>query len=259
MAHAEQDVFFKTLKASIPGFFVNRSVLEVGSCDVNGSIRHYFEDCEYWGIDLVAGPGVDEVVSSGHEYSPRHRTSFDVTVSTECFEHNPYYVATLQNMIELTAPGGIVVFTCASRGRPEHGTLRTTPHASPGTIARGWSYYRNLTEKDFARRMTLKDFFSSYRFFYNPRSCDLYFVAMKLGEQRAEPSCSIARLEQAYRSIEASILESNRRGSLGRLHRLDLLLSRVLVSDFLFQTVWGATSRRVLEQLRRRIGNAPSQ
>ena len=62
-------------------------VLEIGSADINGSIRSFFPGSDYTGVDLSAGPGVD-VVASGHELALPDR-DVDLAISCECFEHNP--------------------------------------------------------------------------------------------------------------------------------------------------------------------------
>jgi hypothetical protein len=72
--------------------------------------------------------------------------------------------------------GNLVVFTCATEGRPEHGTTRTTPADSPFTLE--WDYYRNLTEQDF-RVLDLDRIFREYGFSVNENSKDLYFWGFK--------------------------------------------------------------------------------
>src|SRR5215207_8155172 len=116
MAHPQQLRFFSIVKDLFvrphqPGL----KVLEVGSYDISGSVRQHFAGCDYTGVDLIPGPGVD-VVGSGHEIA-FDDGSFDLTVSSECFEHNPYWLETFVNMHRMTRPGGLVVFSCASRGR----------------------------------------------------------------------------------------------------------------------------------------------
>lgn len=115
--------FFKAVAAANQALIQNGRVLEVGSYDVNGSIRSMFPESEFVGVDIVAGPGVD-MVSYGHEldFPDGH---FDITVSGECFEHDPHWRMTFLNMARMTRPGGLVAFTCASLGRPEHGTTRS--------------------------------------------------------------------------------------------------------------------------------------
>lgn len=169
MAHPEQRDFFKRLQADYPGMFVDVSVLEIGSLNINGTIRDFFDAREYVGVDVAPGAGVD-VVAEGQDLTYPDG-SFDVAVSAECFEHNPYWLETFENMVRMSRRW--VVFTCASTGRPEHGTARTTPQDSPFTLA--WDYYRNLSEDDF-RSVFDFDVFEFHRFEYNPVSCDLYFV-----------------------------------------------------------------------------------
>ena len=147
MAHDYQHEFVEYVKNNNEDFFSDKKVLEVGSLNINGSVRDLFNDCDYIGIDVGEGIGVD-VVCSGHEYDASDDT-FDVTLSTECFEHNPYWAETFANMVRLTKSGGLVFFTCATTGRPEHGTTRTSPRCSPLTIKKGWDYYLNLEENDF--------------------------------------------------------------------------------------------------------------
>lgn len=172
--HWEQSQFVKAVKAAFPDHFENVRVLEVGAYDVNGSVRPFFAATHYVGLDLIEGPGVD-VVCSGHEFRSPER--FDTVISTECFEHNPFYLETFRNMIRHARDGGMVLFTCASEGRPEHGTPRAEPASSPGTVSTGSDYYRNLTAADFAAADPEKAF-SDYRFLGNVVAHDLYFVGL---------------------------------------------------------------------------------
>lgn len=176
MAHPEQQAFVQRVKEQFPWAFDNASVLEVGSLDINGSVRQFFDAKRYVGVDIGEGPGVD-VVCKGHEYKDRKR--FDCVISCECFEHNPHWVETFRNMVRLTRTGGLVVFSCATTGRSEHGTSRTCAWASPLTVAQGWDYYRNLTEQDFRNEFDIDVMFSSYAFEVNPASSDLYFWGIK--------------------------------------------------------------------------------
>ena len=81
-------------------------------------------------------------------------------------------------------PGGLFFFTCASTGRAEHGTRRTSPQDSYGTIGNveGWTdYYKNLTFQDLDNVVDVKNIFSSYSAWYCPESKDLYFYGFKNG------------------------------------------------------------------------------
>jgi SAM-dependent methyltransferase len=176
MAHKEQAEYIASVKTRFPQFFHRGRVLEVGSLNINGTVRDFFDAEEYIGIDIGEGPGVD-VVSGGHKYKSKKK--FDCVISCECFEHNPYWEATFANMVSLTKNGGLVIFTCATTGRPEHGTSRTTPQDSPLTIAEGWSYYRNLTQENFEGMFNFDFMFKEKCFSLNSSSCDLYFWGIK--------------------------------------------------------------------------------
>jgi hypothetical protein len=81
-------------------------------------------------------------------------------------------------------PDGLFCFTCASTGRPEHGTKRTSPQDSYGTIGNLLDmvdYYKNLTEIDLNDVLSLNDLFSVWDTYYNSETKDLYFVGIKKG------------------------------------------------------------------------------
>ena len=176
MSHKEQLDFVGQVKNIYPNYFLNKCVVEIGSLNINGSVRPFFVNCVYVGVDVAAGPGVD-VVSIGSEY--KLANSFDVVISCECFEHDPYWKDTFSNMIDLCKPGGLIVFSCASTGRKIHGTPSQDPQASPLTVNLGWDYYKNLTREDFENKFELHNIFSSFTFSENRDSCDLYFYGIK--------------------------------------------------------------------------------
>lgn len=174
VAHKEQAEFIAKVVKQYPKFFSNTRVLEIGSLNINGTVRDFFHRCDYIGLDVGPGPGVDLVVS-GEKYTSD--IPFDVTISAECFEHNPYWAETFINMVKLTRIGGIVLFTCATHGRREHGTRRSLPDASPNTL--DWDYYKNLDDSDFRKLIDFDKVFHPYSFEYNNKSKDLYFVGIK--------------------------------------------------------------------------------
>lgn len=183
MSHPEQLGYFRAVSAANASLITGGRILEIGSYDVNGTIRQLFSGGRgYVGVDLAVGPGVDRV-GYGHEVDEPD-ASFDVAISGECFEHDEMWRETFTNMTRLTRPGGLVAFTCASRGRPEHGTRRSDETLSPGTQAVGLDYYRNLVESDFAD-LPLDEWFSAWRFWYLPTNFDLYFAGVKRGGEGA--------------------------------------------------------------------------
>ena len=84
----------------------------------------------------------------------------DVVIPVRLWRDNPYWDETFRNMVRLCRPGGLVVMTCATNGRPEHGTSRTDPSLSPLTVELAWNYYRNLREKDFRRTVDFSRLFA---------------------------------------------------------------------------------------------------
>ncbi|MFM1846809.1 MAG: hypothetical protein RL417_283 [Pseudomonadota bacterium] len=160
MAHINQQKFCYVVRALFPDHFNGRTVLDIGSLDINGSNRGLFQNCQYTGLDIGPGPNVD-VVCKAHEFErPEH--SFDTIISTECFEHDRFYRESLRNAVRLLRPGGLLVFTCATTGREEHGTLRANPGSSPFTsVTPEWdSYYKNLTEHDIREAIDVENIFS---------------------------------------------------------------------------------------------------
>jgi ubiquinone/menaquinone biosynthesis C-methylase UbiE len=173
MAHSQQRDFFEGVKNKKPEAFTGVEVLEVGSLNINGTVRDFFDSTRYIGADVAEGRDVDVVCNGENLDYPDN--SFDVAVSAECFEHNPEWVATFRNMWRMSKK--YVMMTCASEGRAEHGTTRSDPGSSPLTLS--WDYYRNLTEQDFRAEFNLDEMFDSYYFDYNADSCDLYFYGEK--------------------------------------------------------------------------------
>ena len=178
--HVEARDFTIFVKQILPSYFVNKTVLDVGAGDINGNNRFLFENCEYNGNDVVEAPNVT-IVSKTKDL-PFEDHSFDTIVSTECFEHDPEYAESFRKMYVMLKPNGLFFFTCASTGRAEHGTRRTSPDQSYGTIGNlddMSDYYKNLTEHDVNDILPLNDLFSCWDTYYNARSCDLYVIGIK--------------------------------------------------------------------------------
>nr|WP_275975650.1 class I SAM-dependent methyltransferase [Geothrix terrae] len=180
VAHREQFEFIQHVQSLFPERFTSQRVLEVGSLDINGSVRSFFTNCDYIGIDIAEGKGVD-IVCEGQRYDAPD-ASFDMVISCEAMEHNPFWKETLDNMIRLVRPGGLVVMTCATLGREEHGTAASEPSSSPLTVEKGWNYYRNLTPSDLKEVPGLK-LLAGWGHASNWDSFDLYFVGIKTPAQ----------------------------------------------------------------------------
>ena len=190
MAHKEQEQFCLKVKNKFPSKFSNIKVLDIGSFDCNGNERHFFEDSDYTGIDLMPGKNVD-VVCAGQDYDAADQT-FDTIISCECFEHNPFYAETINNVVRMLKSGGLFLFTCATIGRPVHGVASANllmkekdPNwkSLPNVLIErnDWDneYYKNLTEEDIRNIINVDDVFSEYQFEVEENHCDLYFWGIK--------------------------------------------------------------------------------
>lgn len=208
MAHKEQQDFIALVRRELPEFFQAKRVLEVGSLDINGSVRAMFTGCDYVGIDVAPGAGVD-IVCEGQNYDAPDN-SFDVAISCEVMEHNPYWADTVRNMVRVCKPGGAIIVTCATLGRREHGTARTHPGSSPLTVELGWTYYRNLTAFDFRRHGVVRGL--SHVFAYNWESRDLYLIGIK-GAADARTSERLRSIKQQFRLAHWTSWRSIRRAT----------------------------------------------
>lgn len=94
--------------------------VDVGSYDVNGSYRQFFDipGWRYTGVDLAAGPNVDVVLRSPYRL-PFQSFSVDVVVSGQAFEHVEFFWLTWMEMARVVRPGGYIFLLAPSRG-PEH-------------------------------------------------------------------------------------------------------------------------------------------
>ena len=208
MAHPQQAEYVRAVRDFYPHAFTGARVLEIGSLNINGSVREHFLNCNYTGADLQLGPGVD--LACQGQLLEFATGTFDTAISAECFEHNPYWRETLGNMLRMTKPDGLVLMTCATIGRKEHGTSRTNPDASPFTTAARWDYYRNLTAGDIEAALNLSGWLSDWRTWVNYLSKDLYFVGIRQG-RGAKLNEQMCRQFDAHYAMTSSV-KALRRG-----------------------------------------------
>jgi SAM-dependent methyltransferase len=183
--HVEAQNFTIFIKQIFADYFVNKKVLDVGSGDINGNNRFLFTNCEYDGNDVI--PANNVTIVSKTKDLPFADNTFDTIISTECFEHDPEYKETFLKIYNMLKYDGLFCFTCASTGRPEHGTKNSTPNDSYGTIGNLHDmsdYYKNLTETDLNEVLNLNELFSVWDTYYNSSAKDLYFVGIKKGRSQ---------------------------------------------------------------------------
>jgi SAM-dependent methyltransferase len=192
--HQEAKDFTIFVKSLFPTFFSNKNVLDVGAGDINGNNRFLFDsECTYTGNDVFAGKNVTIVCKTSA--LPFPDASFDTICSTECFEHDPEWAESLQKIVAMLKPGGLFFFTCASTGRGEHGTRRTSPEnsfGSKGAVEIWQDHYRNMDTNDLQTVLPLDKNFSQYAAYFstgnmNRGMCDLYFWGIKAGGDTTYP------------------------------------------------------------------------
>lgn len=147
-----------------PGEVKGKRVIEVGSYDLNGSMRPVvtaWKPAEYVGIDIAPGPGVDVVCRADEAVKKFGGERFDVVISTETIEHVRDWRKVISNLKHLCVPEGIILITTCMPGHYYH------PH--PDDF---WRY----TPED------LKEIFSDCRIeaiASDPRTLGVYIRATK--------------------------------------------------------------------------------
>ena len=93
-------------------------VLEIGSLNVNGSVRPLFGGAAYTGIDRLPGRDVD-VVAEARDYDGEGQ--YDVVVSSEALEHTDWPEEIIACAERALKPGGLLILTAAGPKRAPHG------------------------------------------------------------------------------------------------------------------------------------------
>lgn len=106
-------------KEKYPTFFKYAKVLELGSRNINGSVRECFEECEFMGVDWIEGKDVDYVTKFIEVSFPENY--FDTLISYSAFEHDPWFEGSLDNNLRFLRPGGMIFFNWGGPGSPKHG------------------------------------------------------------------------------------------------------------------------------------------
>jgi hypothetical protein len=174
--------FINYVKQNYPHHFKNCDVIDFGSGDINGNNRAFFSESNYAGVDVFPGPNVD-IVCKCHELNVIPG-SIDTIISTEMLEHDPFWKESLLHMYECLKNEGLLLVTCATTGRPEHGTRRTSPgdsFATRGNLFEFSDYYQNINQIDVMEVFS-KLTFKKLQFFtkeFNNEGVDLFFYGIK--------------------------------------------------------------------------------
>ena len=101
----------------------DKRILEVGSYNVNGSLRpvameHY--PYQYIGVDCRPGPGVDVIGYAEDLDRLLPEQFFDIIICTEMLEHADEWWTALRAMVAMLVPRGYLLLTTRSPGFPLH-------------------------------------------------------------------------------------------------------------------------------------------
>jgi len=95
-------------------------VLDVGAMayQAHDSYRSLFEDhrYKYVGLDIAPGPNVDLVPVDPYSWSEIEDESFDLVISGQSFEHNPFFWITWAEIARVLRIGGVAAIIAPSAG-----------------------------------------------------------------------------------------------------------------------------------------------
>jgi SAM-dependent methyltransferase len=108
--------FFDAYGANFGGAQQKVKVIEIGSQDVNGSLR---ATCpagfEYVGVDFVAGKGVDVILDDPYTL-PFETESADIVLSSSVFEHSQMFWLLFNEILRILKPRGLFYLNAPSNG-----------------------------------------------------------------------------------------------------------------------------------------------
>jgi hypothetical protein len=129
---------------AIANLQVRGHVLEIGSRDINGSVRPLFaKAASYTGIDIAPGPGVD-IQADGATFVARVDEAPDLVVCLETLEHTDQASDIVLNAAAMLRPGGRLLITCATDPRAPHSSVDGGP-------LRSGEFYRNVPPQHLIR------------------------------------------------------------------------------------------------------------
>ncbi len=123
-------------------------VIEIGSRDVNGTIRGLFPSARWIGLDMIDGPCVD-VVCDAATYTAKKPV--DLVICCEVFEHAANWPQIIDRSFYWLKRGGKLIVTCAAPGRNAHSAI-------DGGDLRPGEHYANVPICELVRVAVQSDF-----------------------------------------------------------------------------------------------------
>lgn len=94
----------------------NLSVVDIGSQDVNGSLKSVMpSNHKYIGVDIAEGKGVDIIINDPYSL-PFENESIDVVVTSSCFEHCEFFWLAFTEALRILKPDGLLYINVPSNG-----------------------------------------------------------------------------------------------------------------------------------------------
>lgn len=92
------------------------SIVDIGAQDVNGSLRTVAPaSAKYVGVDFATGKGVDIVIDDPY-HLPFEDGTFDIAVSSSCYEHSEFFWLSFLENLRILKPTGLLYLNVPSNG-----------------------------------------------------------------------------------------------------------------------------------------------
>ncbi len=93
-------------------------IFDLGSFDVNGSYKPFFDEPQwtYRGLDLQKGPNVDVILRDPYKFEGIGSGTADVFISGQAFEHIEYFWFSMLEIARVLKTGGICCIIAPSGG-----------------------------------------------------------------------------------------------------------------------------------------------
>lgn len=94
------------------------NVLDIGSCDQNGTYKELFQDVKvcYMGLDMSIGPNVDIVPKDIYTWNEIKSETYDLVISGQVFEHIEYPWMTMKEIERILRPSGLCIIIAPNAG-----------------------------------------------------------------------------------------------------------------------------------------------
>jgi SAM-dependent methyltransferase len=144
------EFFLKHYGGQLPRRNGRCRVLDVGSKAYGGegptdTYRSLFpdQDYEYVGLDIEPGPNVDLVPKTAFGWDEIPDGSFDLCISGQTFEHNPFFWATFADLARILSPNGFMLIIA-----PGSGLVHKFPHDCWRFYPDAWAALCTMTGMD---------------------------------------------------------------------------------------------------------------